>query len=53
MLKTASDIAGGLMIFRDTFCQYGLGTPLLQAIPIALFGKKVVRHAQSFQKYLT
>jgi len=42
MLKPASDIARGQMLFRDTFTQYGALTTLLQSWAVALFGHSLV-----------
>ena len=42
MLKPASDIARGQMLFRDTFTQYGALTTLLQAWVVAVFGHSLV-----------
>lgn len=42
MLKPASDIARGQMLFRDTFTQYGALTTILQAWAVAVFGHSLV-----------
>lgn len=42
MLKPASDIARGQMLFRDTFTQYGAFTTILQAWAVAVFGHSLV-----------
>jgi hypothetical protein len=38
MFKTAIDVASGQKIFRDTFSQYGLLTPWMQAFFLIVFG---------------
>lgn len=38
MLKPASDIMHGQMLFRDTFTQYGAFTTILQSWALSLFG---------------
>ncbi len=42
MLKPASDIAHGQMLFRDTFTQYGAFASLLQAWALLIFGNYLV-----------
>ncbi len=42
MLKPASDIARGQMLFRDTFTQYGAFTTILQAWAVTVFGHSLV-----------
>jgi len=41
MLKAASDVAAGKWVFRETFCQYGLLSPLLQGAALGLFGTEL------------
>jgi hypothetical protein len=42
MFKPAFDVASGLMLFRDTFYQYGAFTALLQASALLIFGKYLI-----------
>ncbi|MBQ9502434.1 MAG: hypothetical protein IJU70_09785 [Lentisphaeria bacterium] len=41
MFKAASDAAAGKWVFRETFCQYGLLSPLLQGAFLKLFGTEL------------
>ena len=43
MLKPALDVAGGKLLFRDTFCQYGALAVFLQAAAVRLFGGRRAR----------
>lgn len=47
MLKPACDVAGGAVLFRDTFSQYGPATTLFHAALIRLFGAelRIIRFA--------
>ena len=42
MLKPATDVVNGLMLFRDSFTQYGALTTLIQAAAMGLFGVKLL-----------
>ncbi len=42
MLKSAVDVAAGRVVFRDSFNQYGLLTPLLQGAAVRLFGAEII-----------
>ena len=42
MLKPAIDVAAGMTIFRDTFCQYGALAVWFQALAVKLFGGEIV-----------
>jgi hypothetical protein len=42
MLKPATDVANGQVLFRDTFTQYGALTVFLQAFAIKLFGPYLI-----------
>jgi len=42
MLKPASDIARGQMLFRDTFNQYGALTTILQSWALTIFGHYLI-----------
>lgn len=42
MMKAASDIAHGQMLFRDTFNQYGAFSTILQAWALLLFGNHLI-----------
>ena len=42
MLKTATDVASGDTLFKDTFTQYGAFTVWTQSAAISLFGTKLV-----------
>ena len=41
MFKTAADIAAGKWLFRETFCQYGILSPLLQGAMLKVFGMEL------------
>ena len=41
MFKAAADVAAGKWVFRETFCQYGLLSPLLQGAFLKLFGTEL------------
>ena len=42
MLKPAMDVADGMVIFRDSFNQYGFLTSFIQAAAVKLFGGEVL-----------
>ncbi len=42
MLKTAADIADGRVLFRETYCHYGILTPFLQGLAVRIFGAEVL-----------
>ncbi|MGE4565824.1 MAG: glycosyltransferase family 39 protein, partial [Victivallaceae bacterium] len=42
MFKAAADIADGKALFRDTFSQYGMLIPFVQALPLRLFGSELL-----------
>ena len=42
MLKSAMDVAAGRVVFRDSFNQYGLLTPLLQGAAVRFFGAEII-----------
>ena len=42
MLKPAMDVADGMVIFRDSFNQYGFLTSFIQAVAVKLFGGEVL-----------
>ena len=42
MFKAAVDVAAGKVPFRETFCQYGILTPLLQGAFIKIFGAELL-----------
>lgn len=42
MLKPAMDVANGRVVFRDTFSQYGILTPILQGLVVKLFGAELL-----------
>ena len=42
MLKPAMDVAAGGVVFRDTFSQYGILSPLLQGAVVQLFGAELL-----------
>ncbi|MDO8609818.1 MAG: glycosyltransferase family 39 protein, partial [bacterium] len=55
MFKPALDVSQGLMLFRDTFTQYGALTTIIQAIAIKIFGEYllVIRYTTAFFYALT
>lgn len=42
MLKPAMDVSEGMILFKETFSQYGALTVLLQATSISIFGKYLI-----------
>lgn len=42
MAVPAVDIASGKILFRDTFCQYGMLTPLIQAAAVKIAGPELL-----------
>ncbi len=42
MFKAAADVADGKALFRDTFSQYGILIPFVQALPLRLFGSELL-----------
>jgi hypothetical protein len=42
MLKPATDVANGQMLFRDTFTQYGALTTFIQALALKVFGPYLI-----------
>jgi hypothetical protein len=42
MFKPALDVLAGQVLFRDTFSQYGMLTPLVHAAALALFGGRLL-----------
>ena len=42
MLKPATDVANGQVLFRDTFTQYGALTTFIQALALKVFGSYLV-----------
>lgn len=42
MIKPAVDVAGGAMIFRDTFSQYGALSTWIQAAAVKIFGAELL-----------
>ena len=42
MFKTACDAANGVALFRESFSQYGVLTPLLQGAALKVFGVELV-----------
>ncbi len=42
MLLPAMDVADGAVVFRDTFSQYGILTPVLQGLVVKLFGAELL-----------
>ncbi len=41
MVKPALDVLHGQVLFRDTFCQYGVLTPYLDALAFGIFGSRL------------
>ncbi|MFA6293711.1 MAG: glycosyltransferase family 39 protein [Victivallales bacterium] len=42
MMKPAADVAGGQVLFRDTFTQYGALTTFIQALALKVFGPYLI-----------
>ncbi len=42
MLKPATDVANGQVLFRDTFTQYGALTTFIQALALKMFGQYLI-----------
>jgi hypothetical protein len=42
MLKSATDVANGQVLFRDTFTQYGALTTFIQALALKVFGPYLI-----------